>query len=294
VGPDVTSAYPKTRSQSANEWKSRQACQQCLPYEALYFQLAEPDHTRPLNIAYLRKYLSPRNGRLTDSYFVCPETPPPLTYRTVCFTDKYADKASVSDPFFEILIRSLPMAMIGYARVSTHDQNMSLQTDALNDASVKRIFKDEGVSGAKQSRPGLDAALGFLRNGDTLVVWRLDRLGRSMKHLLSTVSSLEERGIGFKSLTENIDTTTPTGRLVFHIFGALGEFERDLIRERTQAGLKAAAARGRKGGRPKVMTSDKVDRARSLIEQGLTVREAAQRLKVGKTALYEALRLERL
>ena len=116
------------------------------------------------------------------------------------------------------------MALIGYARVSTHDQNLSLQTDALNAAGVNRLFLDEGVSGAKQSRPGLDDALSFLRGGDTLVVWRLDRLGRSMKHLLETVSSLESHNIGFRSLTENIDTTTPTGRLVFHIFGALGEF----------------------------------------------------------------------
>ncbi len=182
------------------------------------------------------------------------------------------------------------MTLIGYARVSTNDQDPALQLDALRDAGVKRVFEDRGVSGAKTERPGLTQALAFLREGDTLVVWRLDRLGRSMTHLLETVGKLEAEGIGFRSLTENIDTTTPTGRLVFHIFGALGQFERDLIRERTNAGLRAAAARGRKGGRPKVVTDDKLSRARAYIDQGLTVREAASRVKVGKSALYDALR----
>ena len=182
------------------------------------------------------------------------------------------------------------MTLIGYARVSTNDQDPALQLDALRDAGVKRVFEDRGVSGAKTERPGLTQALAFLREGDTLVVWRLDRLGRSMTHLLETVGKLEAEGIGFRSLTENIDTTTPTGRLVFHIFGALGQFERDLIRERTNAGLRAAAARGRKGGRPKVVTEDKLSRARAYIDQGLTVREAASRVKVGKSTLYDALR----
>ena len=182
------------------------------------------------------------------------------------------------------------MAAIGYARVSTTDQDPALQLDALSGAGVTRVFEDRGVSGAKTERPGLSEALAFLREGDTLVVWRLDRLGRSMKHLLETVAELEGRGVGFRSLTENIDTTTPTGRLVFHIFGALGQFERDLIRERTQAGLTAAAARGRKGGRPKAVTDEKLAKARLLMNDGMTVREAAARLKVGKSALYEALR----
>ncbi len=182
------------------------------------------------------------------------------------------------------------MTLIGYARVSTADQDPALQLDALRDADVKHVFEDRGVSGAKTERPGLRDALSFLREGDTLVVWRLDRLGRSMTHLLETVSELEKEGIGFRSLTENIDTTTPTGRLVFHIFGALGQFERDLIRERTTAGLRAAAARGRKGGRPRAVTDEKLSRARALIEQGLTVREAASRVRVGKSALYDALR----
>ncbi|UVI40872.1 recombinase family protein [Qipengyuania spongiae] len=186
------------------------------------------------------------------------------------------------------------MTLIGYARVSTVDQDPALQLDALHDAGVKRIFEDRGVSGAKTERPGLCDALSFLREGDTLVVWRLDRLGRSMTHLLETVGELEKEGIGFRSLTENIDTTTPTGRLVFHIFGALGQFERDLIRERTNAGLRAAAARGRKGGRPRAVTDEKLSRARALIKQGLTVREAASRVRVGKSALYDALRNEPL
>lgn len=181
------------------------------------------------------------------------------------------------------------MPLIGYARVSTIEQGLALQLDALHAVGATRIFEDRGVSGAKTDRPGLNAALSFLRDGDTLVVWKLDRLGRSMTHLLQTVTDLEGRGIGFRSLTENVDTTTPTGRLVFHIFGALGQFERDLIRERTNAGLMAAAARGRKGGRPVAATPEKVVRARQLIATGLTVREAAARVKVGKSALYAAL-----
>ena len=181
------------------------------------------------------------------------------------------------------------MAPVGYARISTAEQTLALQIDALAAAGTTRVFEDRGVSGAKAERPGLDDALRYLHEGDTLVVWKLDRLGRSMTHLLQTVAGLEARGMGFRSLTEAIDTTTPTGRLVFHIFGALGQFERDLIRERTGAGLAAAAARGRKGGRPRAATPDKVARARRLIANGLTVREAATRVKLGKSALYAAL-----
>ena len=179
-----------------------------------------------------------------------------------------------------------PMSLIGYARVSTSEQDLALQLDALHTAGAARVFEDRGVSGAKTDRPGLSQALAFLRDGDTLVVWKLDRLGRSMTHLLAAVADLEARGIGFRSLTEQIDTTTPTGRLVFHVFGALGQFERDLIRERTNAGLAAAAARGRRGGRPVAATPEKVARARVLIAGGLNVREAAARVKVGKSALY--------
>jgi DNA invertase Pin-like site-specific DNA recombinase len=182
------------------------------------------------------------------------------------------------------------MALVGYARVSTAEQDLALQLDALGAADVARVFEDRGVSGARVERPGLTQALRYLREGDTLVVWKLDRLGRSMSHLLQTVTELEGRGVGFRSLTEAIDTTTPTGRLVFHVFGALGQFERDLIKERTNAGLAAAAARGRKGGRPVVVTPEKLVRARTLVAQGFTVREAATRLKIGKSALYAAFK----
>src|SRR5918912_1558549 len=136
--------------------------------------------------------------------------------------------------------------LIGYARVSTDDQNLDLQRDALQNAGCELIF-DDMVSGTKAKRPGLEQALSHLRAGDTLVVWRLDRLGRSLKHLIDTVTDLQERGIGFKSLTESIDTTTSGGKLVFHIFGALAELRRGVIRERTQAGLQAARTRGRHG-----------------------------------------------
>lgn len=151
------------------------------------------------------------------------------------------------------------------------------------------MFEDV-TSGAKADRPGLNEALAFLRNGDTLMVWKLDRLGRSMKHLVDTVTGLGERGVGFRSLTEGVNTTTTGGTLVFHLFGALAQFERDLIIERTQAGLKAAATRGRKGGRKPVVTAKKIEQAKTYIGDGLTVREAAARLKISKTSLYNALR----
>ncbi|MEQ7421580.1 recombinase family protein [Xanthomonas campestris pv. campestris] len=180
------------------------------------------------------------------------------------------------------------MVLIGYARVSTAEQDTALQTDALRKAGCERVFEDT-APGAKADRPGLADALAYLRAGDVLTVWRLDRLGRSMPHLIETIAALEARGVGFRSLTESIDTTTPGGRLIFHVFGALGQFERDLIRERTKAGLTAAAARGRKGGRKPVVTADKLQRAREHIANGLNAREAAKRLKVSKTALYAAL-----
>jgi len=179
---------------------------------------------------------------------------------------------------------------IGYARVSTLDQDPALQLDALATVGCSKIFEDR-ISGARADRPGLRQALDYARDGDVLIVWKLDRLGRSLPHLIETVAALEKRGVGFRSLTEAIDTTTPGGRLVFHLFGALGQFERDLIQERTRAGLAAAAARGRKGGRKPVVSADKLARAHSMVAKGLTVREAATRLKIGKTALYEALRL---
>ena len=186
---------------------------------------------------------------------------------------------------------TFPLAHVGYARISTLDQDPALQLDALTAAGCGKVFED-CASGARTDRPGLQKALDYAREGDVLIVWKLDRLGRSLPHLIETVSVLEKRAVGFRSLTEAIDTTTPGGRLVFHLFGALGQFERDLIRERTRAGLAAAAAeaRGRKGGRKSVITADKLKRAREIIDKGLTVREAAVRLKVGKTALYDALR----
>jgi DNA invertase Pin-like site-specific DNA recombinase len=155
--------------------------------------------------------------------------------------------------------------LIGYARVSTHEQTLNLQRDALEKAGCTKIFTDT-ASGAKTERKGLDEALTYVRKGDTLVVWRLDRLGRSLPHLITTMTSLEERGIGFKSLMENIDTTTSGGKLIFHIFGALAEFERNLIRERTLAGLAAARARGRKGGRPKALTPEQRRIAQALYD----------------------------
>src|SRR5215217_4252368 len=149
--------------------------------------------------------------------------------------------------------------LVGYARISTQEQTLALQQDALKKAGCERVFTDT-ISGAKwtaQERTGLTEALQYMRSGDTLVVWKLDRLGRSLKQLIETVTSLQERGIGFRSLTEQIDTTSSGGKLVFHVFGALAEFERDLIRERTQAGLRAARARGRVGGRPKALDDPK-------------------------------------
>jgi DNA invertase Pin-like site-specific DNA recombinase len=182
------------------------------------------------------------------------------------------------------------MASIGYARVSTQDQDPALQLGALRAAGCAKTFEDR-ASGARADRPGLRQTLDYVRDGDVLVVWKLDRLGRSLPHLIETVAGLEQRGVGFRSITEAIDTATSSGRLVFHLFGALGQFECDLIRERTRAGLDAAAARGRKGGRKAVVTAEKLERARAIIAKGLTVREAATRLKVGKTALYESLRV---
>ena len=176
--------------------------------------------------------------------------------------------------------------LVGYARVSTQDQNPELQLDALKGAGCERVF-EEKASGAKRDRPDLAAALSFMRSGDTLVVWKLDRLARSLKQLMETVEDLSARGIGFRSLTEAIDTTTSGGRLVFHIFGALAEFERGIIRERTTAGLDAARARGRVGGRPKALTSDDLAVARTLLKDGtLTIAQVAERLGVAQSTLY--------
>jgi DNA invertase Pin-like site-specific DNA recombinase len=178
---------------------------------------------------------------------------------------------------------------VGYARVSTHEQNLSLQQDALKQAGCGKIFNDQ-ISGAKAKRPGLHKARAYVREGDTLVVWRLDRLGRSLKHLLETVTELEERGVGFQSLQESIDTTTSGGRLVFHIFGALAEFERNLIQERTRAGLAAARARGRKGGRPKALHVKKTQLLYQLYdERKHTVKEICNILGISRSTLYAYL-----
>ncbi|MDP9443752.1 MAG: recombinase family protein [Actinomycetota bacterium] len=178
---------------------------------------------------------------------------------------------------------------LGYARVSTSQQDEALQRDALATAGCERIFVDKG-SGKLESRPALDELLAQLRPGDSVVVWRLDRLGRSLKHLIETVQGLEQQGVAFVSLTESIDTSTPGGRLIFHVFGALAEFERDLIRERTQAGLAAARARGRTGGRPTVWTPDKLRAAWAMQASGEhDVASIARALGVSRASVYRAL-----
>lgn len=176
--------------------------------------------------------------------------------------------------------------LIGYARVSTQDQKPELQHDALAAAGCEKVFTEK-ASGAKRERPELTAAVAYMRDGDTLVVWKLDRLARSMKQLIETVEGLEARGIGFRSLTEAIDTTTPGGKLVFHIFGALAEFERSIIRERTRAGLDAARARGRTGGRPKKLSEGDLRVARAMLaDETITVEEVARQLRVSPATLY--------
>jgi DNA invertase Pin-like site-specific DNA recombinase len=180
---------------------------------------------------------------------------------------------------------------IGYARVSTGEQTLDLQLDALSKAGCGKVFT-ETASGAKSERPVLKEALAYVRPGDTLVVWRLDRLGRSLQHLIATVTDLKERGIGFRSLTEQIDTTTSGGKLIFHVFGALAEFERDLITERTHAGLAAARARGRTGGRPKKLSDPKqLALAQRLYADGQTdVATICRTLGISRATLYRALK----
>ncbi len=181
------------------------------------------------------------------------------------------------------------MALVGYARVSTQDQNADLQEDALSEAGCEKTFTDK-ASGAQADRPQLEAALSYLREGDVLVVWRLDRLGRSLKHLITVVSDLEDRGVGFRSLTESIDTTTSAGKLIFHVFAALAEFERDLIRERTKSGLEAARARGRKGGRKPSLSPKKIQVAQKMYKDGdSTVAEIAKVLGVSRATIYRNL-----
>jgi DNA invertase Pin-like site-specific DNA recombinase len=184
------------------------------------------------------------------------------------------------------------MALIGYARVSTTEQHLHLQQDALHAAGCTKIFTDT-ISGATKERKGLADALNYIRAGDTLVVWRLDRLGRSLKDLIERITDLHNRNIGFKSLTENIDTTTSGGKLIFHIFGALAEFERDIIKERTNAGLTAARARGRQGGRPRSSLSDdrKLQMARQMYENKATrVGDICKALGIPRSTFYKYVR----
>jgi DNA invertase Pin-like site-specific DNA recombinase len=175
--------------------------------------------------------------------------------------------------------------LVGYARVSTTDQTLALQQDALTAVGCTKIFTDT-ASGAQAERKGLTEALSYVRPGDSLVVWKLDRLGRSLKDLISRIAELNDRGIGFKSLTEQIDTTTSGGKLIFHIFGALAEFERDIIKERTNAGLAAARIRGKRGGRPKALSSEKIKLARKLYaDTSTSVAEICKMLGISRHTL---------
>ena len=183
--------------------------------------------------------------------------------------------------------------LLGYARVSTNDQNLDLQKDALKKAGCEKIYVDT-MTGEVKNRPGLEQAFEMLREGDTLVVWRLDRLGRSLKPLIELVQELSQRRVGFKSLQESIDTTSPSGKLVFHIFGALAEFERNLIADRTKAGLAAARARGRLGGRPKAL-DDKQKEALVLLyrEKKHSVKEICHIMRISRQTLYNYLRQDK-
>lgn len=179
---------------------------------------------------------------------------------------------------------------IGYARCSTDEQNLQLQLDALNAAGCDKIYEDVGISGAQVERDGLDQLLAEITAGDTLVVWKLDRLGRSLSFLIEFMNRCQEQGYGFQSLTDGIDTSTPGGKLVFHIMGALAEFERSLIVERTKAGMDAARRRGKHVGRPPALSKEQVAHARKSIQQGETISGMAEVLGVGRNTLTRALR----
>ncbi len=183
---------------------------------------------------------------------------------------------------------------IGYARVSTQDQNLELQLDALKAAGCQQIFKEK-VSAASSERIQLSKMLDSLRSGDTVVVWKLDRLGRSLKELIERVSDFQNRGIGFISLNDSIDTTTPQGRLIFNIFASLAEFEREIIRERTKAGLASAKARGRQGGRPKGLSKEALEKAQAakalFDRKEKSAKEIARILGIGRATLYRYVNL---
>ena len=181
--------------------------------------------------------------------------------------------------------------LIGYARVSTHDQNLDLQEDALQKAGCEKIFRDE-LSGAKAARPGLQQAMDALREGDALVVWRLDRLGRSLRNLLELVEKLRGRKAGFRSIQESMDTSTSGGNLIFQVFGALAEFERNIIRDRTNAGLAAARARGRSGGRPKKLDEQQRQLVTRLYSEGTPIPEILKTVKISKSTLYSYMQNE--
>ena len=178
--------------------------------------------------------------------------------------------------------------LIGYARVSTQDQNLELQRDALNKAGCKKIFEDK-ISGARADRPGLVMALEMLREDDTLIVWKLDHLGRSVKQLVGLVSDLQKQGVQFKSLTDSIDTSTPSGRFFFHVMASLAEMERELTIERTRAGLETARKYGRKGGRRPKMTESKIESAKKLLASGIPPKDVAKNLGVSIPTLYRWL-----
>ncbi len=183
------------------------------------------------------------------------------------------------------------MNKLGYARVSTRDQNLDLQINALNKAGCTKIFEDKGISGTASARPGLESLLCELQPGDTLVIWKLDRLGRSIRHLLDTVCDLKDRNIAFHSLNDAIDTSNATGRLLFHVMAAFAEFERNLISERTIAGIEAARERGVLIGRPRLLSPDEIERARSLINSGeASLPDTAKSFGVERTTLWRALK----
>lgn len=189
-------------------------------------------------------------------------------------------------------VQGATQMLLGYARVSTLEQNLDLQKDDLKKAGCDRIFTDKD-SGMKDDMPGFKEAFDFLRKGDTLVVWKLDRLGRSLSHLIELIAAFKEKGAYFKSLQENIDTTSSVGKLIFHIFGALAEFERDVIKQRTMAGLASARARGRLGGRPKLLDHQKTAQAHAMHkDNSLSIKDICKTLGISKTTFYRYISIK--